>query len=34
MDYTMLIIGLGYPMSVIGAFVIASRMFVGEGEDE
>jgi hypothetical protein len=33
MDYSMVIVGVGYPFSIVCAFLIASRMFAGEEEE-
>jgi hypothetical protein len=33
MDYSIIIVGIGYPLSVIGAYLVASRMFAGEEEE-
>jgi hypothetical protein len=34
MDYTMLIVGVGYPVSIIAAYLIAVRMFASNPDDE
>jgi hypothetical protein len=34
MDYSMLIVAVGYPVSIIFAYLVAVRMFAGKREDE
>jgi hypothetical protein len=34
MDYSMLIVGVGYPVSIIVAYLVAVKMFASNREDE